>query len=118
MKQHAKSTLQPSWTQLDACCCLVHLQTHLHALQENKKDAWRSIPELKDMRKKSFRKYLRSLKTEEEREQAKADRSLQTAKKHQLIQDFIANQKKEKRQSNVSKVIKQIQEGTALQTFQ
>ena len=74
---------------------------------------WRAIPELKEMRKKSFRKYLKKLNTDEEREQAKAERAQLIAKKSQLIKDFIANQKKEKKVGNASNVIKQISTGTS-----
>ncbi|DBA76510.1 TPA: hypothetical protein ACH3X2_008568 [Trebouxia sp. C0005] len=73
-------------------------------------EAWMDIPELKQMRKKSFRKYLRSLKTEEEKEAAKAERAKQTAKKHQLISDFVASRKKKKKAGNAGNAIKKITE--------
>ena len=75
------------------------------------REGWRDHPELKQMRKKSFRKHLRKLKTQEEKEAAKADRAKQTAQKSQLIKDLIASHKKRKRASNTENVIKQIAEG-------
>lgn len=66
------------------------------------------------MRKKSFRKHLKKLVTDEERQQAKAERAEQTAKKQQLIADFVANQKKTKKAGNAENAIKKIQEGTQL----
>ena len=80
-------------------------------LQSSKDAAWRKIPELKEMRKKSFRKHLRKLATPEEREQAKTERAKQTAHKQQLIADFVAKQKQQKRKfGNAENVIKQISE--------
>ena len=64
------------------------------------------------MRKKSFRKHLKRLATDEERQQAKAERVEQTAKKQQLIADFVANQKKAKKVGNGENVIKKLSEGT------
>ena len=64
------------------------------------------------MRKKSFRKHLKRLATDEERQQAKAERAEQTAKKQQLIADFVANQKKAKKVDNGENVIKKLSEGT------
>lgn len=85
-------------------------------LQDSKDAAWRGIPELKEMRKKSFRKHLKKLATDEERQQAKAERAEQTAKKQQLIADFVANQKKAKKvgSGNGDNVIKKLSEGTQL----
>lgn len=83
-------------------------------LQGSKDAAWRDIPELKKMRKKSFRKHLKKLATDEERQQAKAERAEQTAKKQQLIADFVANQKKTKKAGNEENAIKKTQEGTEL----
>ncbi len=80
-------------------------------MQPTASEAWRDIPELKQMRKKSFRKYLRNLKTEEEKEAAKAERAKQTAKKHQLISDFVASRKK-KKAGNAGNAIKKLTEGT------
>jgi len=81
-------------------------------MQPTASEAWRDIPELKQMRKKSFRKYLRNLKTEEEKEAAKAERAKQTAKKHQLISDFVASRKKKKKVGNAGNAIKKFTEGT------
>ena len=83
-------------------------------LQDSKDAAWRGIPELKEMRKKSFRKHLKKLATDEERQQAKAERAEQTAKKQQLIADFVANQKKAKKVGNGDNVIQKLSEGTQL----
>ncbi len=80
-------------------------------LQSAKDQAWRDIPELKEMRKKSFRKYLRSLKTKEQKEEARAERAKQTAQKHQLITAFLASQKKKKKVGNADSVIKKVSEG-------
>ena len=63
------------------------------------------------MRKKSFRKHLRRLKTDAEREAARVERAKQTARKQQLIADFIAGQKKKKKIGNAGNVIKMIPEG-------
>ena len=76
------------------------------------REAWRDHPELKKMRKKSFRKHLRKLNTQEEKEAAKAERAKQTAQKSQLIADLIASHKKKKRASNTENVVKQMAEGT------
>lgn len=83
-------------------------------LQYSKDAAWRDIPELKVMRKKSFRKHLKRLATDEERQQAKAERAEQTAKKQQLIADFVAKQKKAKKAGNAENVIKKLSEGALL----
>ena len=93
-----------------ACAAVGHVFAFL--LQGSKDAAWRDIPELKKMRKKSFRKHLKKLATDEERQQAKAERAEQTAKKQQLIADFVAHQKKTKKAGNKEKAIKKIQEGT------
>lgn len=66
------------------------------------------------MRKKSFRKHLKKLATDEERQQAKAERAEQTAKKQQLIANFLANQKKTKKAGNGDNVIKKTSEGMQL----
>lgn len=79
---------------------------------QSEREAWRDHPELKKMRKKSFRKHLRKLNTQEEKEAAKAERAKQTAQKSQLISDLIASHKKQKRAGNTENVIKQIAEGT------
>ncbi|DBA81625.1 TPA: hypothetical protein ACH3X1_007381 [Trebouxia sp. C0004] len=73
-------------------------------------EAWRDIPELQQMRKKSFRKYMKKLKTEDEKEAAKADRAKQTAKKHQLISDFVASRKMKKKPRNARNAIKKFAE--------
>ena len=86
--------------------------TVLVMMQPTASEAWRDIPELKQMRKKSFRKYLKNLKTEEEKEAAKAERAKQTAKKHQLISDFVASRKKKKKAGNARNAIKKCTEGT------
>ena len=83
-------------------------------LQASKEAGWRDIPEVKEMRKKSFRKHLRKLATDEERQQAKVERAKQTAKKQQLIADFVASQKKTKKVGNAANVIQKIPEGTHL----
>ena len=99
-------------TELPACGIVIEISC---LLLQNSKDldaAWREIPELKEMRKKSFRKHLRKLATPEEREKAKAERAKQTAHKQQLIADFVAKQKQQKRKfGNAENVIKLISEG-------
>lgn len=66
------------------------------------------------MRKKSFRKHLRKLATDEERQRAKAERAKQTAKKQQLIAEFVANQKKARKAGNTKHVIQKFSEGEQL----
>ncbi len=107
-----------SATALHAACVSVVVCHKLFAshclvmMQPTASEAWRDIPELKQMRKKSFRKYLRNLKTEEEKEAARTERAKQTAKKHQLISDFVASRKKKKKAGNAGNAIKKLTEGT------
>ena len=100
-------------TQYHVPCLLSAESSDLRAaeLQPTQCEAWRDIPEVKEMRKKTFRKYLRNLKTEEEKEAAKAKRAEQTAHKHQLISDFLSSQKKKRKAGNAPNVIKQVAEG-------
>lgn len=66
------------------------------------------------MRKKSFRKHLRKLTTDEERQEAKEERARQTARKQQLIADYVASRKKAKKFGNTENLIKLISEGALL----
>ena len=102
-----------AYSQYHVPCLLSAESSDLRAaeLQPTKCEAWRDIPEVKEMRKKTFRKYLRNLKTEEEKEAAKAKRAEQTAHKHQLISDFLSSQKKKRKAGNAPNVIKQVAEG-------
>ena len=63
------------------------------------------------MRKKSFRKHLRKLTTDAERQEAKAERVKQTARKQQLIADYMASQKKARKVGNSEILVKKMAEG-------
>lgn len=66
------------------------------------------------MRKKSFRKHLRKLTTDQERQEAKAERARQTARKQQLIADYVAIRKKAKKVGSTENLINTISEGKLL----
>ncbi|KAL3152371.1 hypothetical protein ABBQ32_001429 [Trebouxia sp. C0010 RCD-2024] len=83
--------------------------------KSSRETAWRNIPEVKQMRKKSFRKHLRKLTTDEERQEAKEERARQTARKQQLIADYVASRKKAKKFGNTENLIKLISEEPVFQ---
>lgn len=65
---------------------------------------------LKTMRKKEFRKHLRSLKTKAEKEEAKAQRAKQAAQKTQIVQELVKQRKasnKARRQGTVEELYSQ-----------
>ena len=68
-------------------------------------------PELKEMCAQEWRKHYRSLKTESEREEARAQRARQAAEKAQIISKYQAQRRQEKKKESSSNVTAKYAEG-------
>ena len=68
-------------------------------------------PELKEMCAQEWRKHYRSLKTESEREEARAQRARQAAEKAQIISKNQAQQRQEKKKESSSNVTAKYADG-------
>lgn len=68
---------------------------------------------LKTMRKKEFRKHLRSLKTKAEKEEAKAQRAKQAAQKAEIVQELVKQRKDNNKASRKATVEELYSQGTS-----